>query len=95
MFLRDVPLKRKVESIVVRGCGSTLRSKFFARADYCTHVPLGGHRGEEREKDSSHLQWSMYSFIREGLKAQPVTGTQTKDAACCVSTEGASVTMPQ
>jgi hypothetical protein len=24
-------------------------------ADYCTHVPLGGHRGEEKEKAIHHI----------------------------------------
>ncbi len=53
-------MKRKAESIVVRGCGSTLRSECFARADYCTHVPLGGHRGEKEKSDSSHLRIPSY-----------------------------------
>jgi hypothetical protein len=38
--------------------------------------PFGGVRGKKRK--SSPLQWSICSFIREGLKAQPVTGSKVK-----------------
>ncbi len=69
-------MERQAELIVVRGCAPRCSLSASLGEWSAPQSPVGGLRGKKRK--SSHLNSSIYVFIRANLKAQaqPATGSR-------------------